>query len=90
MNDFLKEYLDLVCAVYIDHKLNYSDTLAEHKIHVRKVLTTVRGNRVLLNSEKCQFHTKTIKYLGFNISLDGISMDMAKSPPYRNVTPQNT
>lgn len=52
--------------------------LAEHEIHVRKVLTTLRANGVLLNSEKCEFHTKRIKYLGIIMLPEGISMDPAK------------
>jgi hypothetical protein len=38
VNDTLREYLDIFCAVYIDDILIYSKSRKEHKEHVRKIL----------------------------------------------------
>ena len=38
MNDVLFEYLDDFCTAYLDDILIYSENVAEHEIHVKKVL----------------------------------------------------
>lgn len=78
VHDWLKEYLDLFCTAYLDDILIYSDTLEEHRIHVKKVFTTLRHHNVLLKPKNCEFHTRTTTYLGLIISPECISMDSAK------------
>lgn len=78
VNDCLKESLDLFCTAYLNDILIYSDTPAQHEDHERKVLITLQANEVLLNTEKCRFHTKTTKYLGLIMSPEGISKNLAK------------
>ena len=34
-NDYLRDYIDLFCIVYLDDILIYSNTLEEHIIHIR-------------------------------------------------------
>lgn len=76
--DCLKEYLDQFYTADLDDILIYSDTLEEQRVHVIKVLTTLRHNNVLLKPEICEFQTRTTTNLGLIISPEGISMDPAK------------
>ena len=38
INDILKKYLDRFCIAYLDDILIYSDSIEDHKKHVRLVL----------------------------------------------------
>lgn len=78
VNNCLQEYLDLFCSPYLDDILITSDTLKKHRVHVKKVLHTLRANKVVLKPEKSEFHKQTTTYLGLIISPDGISMDPRK------------
>jgi len=38
INDVLREYLDLFCTPYLDDIIIFSNSLEEHKEHVKKIL----------------------------------------------------
>jgi hypothetical protein len=78
VNDTLREYLDIFCAVYIDDILIYSKTKKEHTEHVRKVLAKLEEAGLYVKGEKCEFSVSSTSFLGFIVSADGISMDPAK------------
>ena len=78
INNSLREFLDIFCTAYLDDILIYSDTLEEHKLHVRKVLQKLKDSKMFLRPEKCDFHTQRTKYLGLIITPGGIEMDPKK------------
>jgi hypothetical protein len=78
INDILRPFLDQFCTAYLDDILIYSDTLEEHKIHVRRVLEAIKGAGLTLKAEKCEFHQSSVKFLGVIISRDGVKMDPRK------------
>jgi transposase InsO family protein len=78
INSTLQEFLDNFCTAYMDDILIYSETEEEHTEHVRKVLEKLRQANLFVDIKKCEFHVKTVKYLGLIISTEGISMDPAK------------
>src|SRR6201992_1154312 len=78
INDTLRPYLDNFCTAYLDDVLVYSDTLEEHKIHVRTVLEALQKAGLNLKPEKCEFYQESVKYLGVIISRDGVKMDPSK------------
>lgn len=90
INDCLKEYLDLFGTTYFNDILIYSDTLAQHVVHIRKVLITLRANRVVLNPEKCEIHTRLPNTWASLSPLKESAWTPSKSPPYRNGTPPST
>jgi transposase InsO family protein len=79
INDTLREYLDVFCTAYLDDILIYSDTLEEHKGHVRQVLEALQRAGILLRAEKCEFFTQKTTYIGLIVSPGGISMDPKKT-----------
>ena len=90
INDVLREYLDIFCTAYIDDILIYSNSMSEHKGHVRKVLTALRKAGLQLDISKCEFHVTETIYLGLIISKDGIRMDPNKIETIQNWnTPEN-
>ena len=78
INDALRQHLDEFCSAYLDDVLIFSDTLEEHKQHVRTIVTKLEQAGLFIDIDKCDFHVKSVKYLGLIITTDGIRMDPAK------------
>ena len=78
INDILHPFLDAFCTTYLDNILIYSETLEEHRAHVKKVLEALSKVGLHLLPEKCEFHKTEVKYLGLIILADGVKMDQKK------------
>ena len=78
INDTLRPYLYIFCTAYLDYMLVYSDTLDEHKIHVRRILEALSSAGLHLKPEKYEFHRQKVKYLGMILQHNGVGMDPAK------------
>jgi len=63
INEVLRPFLDIFCTAYIDDILVYSDTLAEHRQHVKSVLGALRGAGLHVDIKKCEFETTEVTYL---------------------------
>ncbi|SYW86803.1 uncharacterized protein UHO2_05427 [Ustilago hordei] len=57
---------------------HFHDTEEAHVKHVTEVLTRLRSNRLFAKLSKCEFHTKTVEFLGYIIKPTGIEMDPEK------------
>jgi Reverse transcriptase (RNA-dependent DNA polymerase) len=64
--------------------LIYSESLSEHRKHVRKVLHALQQAGLGINPKKCHFHSQRVEYLGFIVTPDGLEMDPAKVYAVRN------
>jgi hypothetical protein len=78
MNDTFRGFLDQFLIIYLDDLLIYSDTLTEHKRHVRMVLEKLREADLCLKPSKCQFHVQEVPFLGFIVGPQGVRMDPEK------------
>ena len=78
INDILHPFLNKFCTAFLDDILIYSDTLEEHRIHVRRVLGVLREAGPTLKPENCEFHQPLVKFLEVIISSDRIKMDPRK------------
>jgi hypothetical protein len=78
VNDTFSDFLDQFLAAYLDDLLIYSDSLKEHKAHVRLVLERLKSAGLYVKPEKCLFHVTEVPFLGYLISKDGIRMDPEK------------
>ncbi|KAF2179653.1 hypothetical protein K469DRAFT_595136, partial [Zopfia rhizophila CBS 207.26] len=66
INYILYKYLNIFIIAYLDNMLMYINRiLKEYKIYIKK-------------PEKCKFHVTKIKFLGFIILREGISVDLKK------------
>ena len=78
MNDIFADMIDINVIVYLDNILVYSDSLTEHKRHVREVLRRLRSNGLFARADKCRFHVISCEYLGYMLSPDGLMMAQNK------------
>ena len=73
MNNTLYKQLGRCCMVFIDDIVIYSKSKEQHIIDCRDVMESISEANLYVNWTKSQFDVKTIKYLGLNISKEGIS-----------------
>jgi transposase InsO family protein len=74
MNDTFRDLLDKSVLVFLDDILVFSDTLAEHAVHVRQVLERLRGAKLYAKLSKCQFFRQEVEFLGHHIGAAGLSV----------------
>ncbi|KAJ1591554.1 hypothetical protein NDA12_000925 [Ustilago hordei] len=78
INDIFRDIIGIYVVVYLDDFLIFSDTEEACVKHVTEVLTRLRSNRLFAKLSKCEFHTKTVEFLGYIIKPTGIEMDPEK------------
>ncbi|KAJ1600060.1 hypothetical protein NDA14_000297 [Ustilago hordei] len=78
INDIFRDIIGIYVVVYLDDFLIFSDTEEAHVKHVTEVLTRLRSNRLFAKLSKCEFHTKTVEFLGYIIKPMGMEMDPEK------------
>lgn len=70
--EVLGDLVNVICVVYIDNIVVFSNTVEEHEIHVRQVLDRLREERLYCSSKKTQLFRREIEFLGHRISAQGI------------------
>ncbi|KAK3549656.1 hypothetical protein QTP86_005410 [Hemibagrus guttatus] len=78
INGVFQDLLGKGVIAYIDDILVYSKSLEEHVLHVREVLSRLQRHHLYVKLEKCEFHRRTVTFLGYVISQRGVEMDMVK------------
>jgi reverse transcriptase-like protein/integrase-like protein/chromodomain-containing protein/aspartyl protease len=78
VNDIFKDMRDKFVVIYLDDFLIFSNDPESHIQHVQAVLQRLRENHLYAKLEKCQFSASTVKFLGYNISANGIASDEDK------------
>lgn len=64
--------------VFLDDILIFSETEKEHLEHIDKILSALSEKKLTASPEKCAFFQTSVVFLGFSISMTGISMDAVK------------
>ncbi|KAG6328823.1 hypothetical protein ID866_10266, partial [Astraeus odoratus] len=78
VNSIFTDLLDVCIIVYLNNILIYSQDMVSHKKHVHKVLHCLCKHGLYAKPEKCEFHTTSVKYLGYCLSLEGLTMSAEK------------
>lgn len=78
INDVLRETLGRYAITYIVDLLMYSKSYDEHISHVKSVLAKLWAHQLYVKGEKCEFHVRTVKFLGYIISPNGVEMEESK------------
>ncbi|XP_020694824.1 uncharacterized protein LOC110108492 [Dendrobium catenatum] len=58
--------------------------LQEHRVHLRRVLELFLEQQLFINLEKCQFAAPQITFLGYQLSAEGLKVDLAKVEAVRS------
>src|SRR3979490_1599676 len=73
-NNILSDLLDHCTVAYIDDILIYSDSLEQHREHVREILRCLRKNGLYAKASKCEWHKDTVEFLGYILRTEGLTM----------------
>jgi transposase InsO family protein len=75
INRALADSIDVICVVYLDDILVYSDSEEEHIQHVQLVLERLLEYGLYVKLSKCEFHITRTEFLGFVVSPNGVEAD---------------
>lgn len=78
VNTTFHDMVDQFVIVYLDDILIFSNTREEHEEHVRRVLQRLREAKLYAKPSKCEFYKDHTEFLGYLVSIEGISMDPSK------------
>ncbi|XP_021775237.1 uncharacterized protein LOC110739089 [Chenopodium quinoa] len=78
MNEVLRPFLGKFVVVYLDDILIYSKDGDEHLIHLFKVFTVLREQKLYGKLEKCNFMLYEVTFLGYIVSGEGVKVDPRK------------
>ncbi len=78
MQSAMSDFLFQIMLVYLDDILVYSKTWEDHLKRLEQVFLRLREIGVKLNPDKCCFGLKSVHFLGYVISSDGIATDPDK------------
>ncbi|GBM74302.1 Retrovirus-related Pol polyprotein from transposon 17.6 [Araneus ventricosus] len=70
----------------MDEFVVYGETEKEHDERLYQVLQRLQDSGWTLNAKKCQFRKKSIKFLGHNISADGICPDPTETETIKKMS----
>jgi hypothetical protein len=78
MNSVFMPELDKFIVVFIDDILIYSMNKEDHAKHLHIVLQCLKDHQIYAKFSKCEFWLDSVKFLGYTISSNGISVDPSK------------
>jgi hypothetical protein len=61
--------------MYPDDILIYLKYKEKHEQHVKLVLRKLRDYALYAKPSKCTFHTKEVEFLGFVVTISGVTID---------------
>lgn len=80
INDVLRDLLDITVLAYVDDILVFTTgSLEQHVKDVQAVFERLATTTFKTAPEKCEFHKKSVKFLGFIIGTDGVKIDPEKT-----------
>ena len=74
----LRKHIGVICHVYMDDIIIWSQSLEEHEEHVRIILQTLRDAALYINKKKTHLFCYETSFLGHIISQKGIEADPSK------------
>jgi len=70
--------VDVICIVYLDDILIYSEDPVAHQRHVAEVLGCLRKHGLFVKLPKCKFSVDMVDFLGFILGTEGIAMEQSQ------------
>ena len=85
MNNCLDGLLYVNTNSFVDDVIVYSRNTREHLEHLRQVFTRFRKYNLKINAKKAYIGKTKVKFVGFVISMEGVSLDPRKVEKIRNI-----
>ena len=74
INNIFSNLLDVCVMIYLDDILIYLNNMSEHHWHVKEVLKRLCKTGLYAKAEKYKFHSESVEYLEYILSLSGLTM----------------
>jgi len=78
INNIFSNLLDVCIVIDLDNILIYSNNMSKHHQHIKEILKCLCKAGLYAKAEKCKFHSKLVEYLGYILSLSGLTMSNDK------------
>jgi len=75
MNTVLRPYIGKFVVVYFDDILIFNKNKEDHLQHLKVIFNVLREHQLYVNLKKCSFLQRSLVFLGFVISVEGVQMD---------------
>ena len=75
INQTLHDFLDKFCIVYLNNILIYSEVEADHKEHIKKILSRLHDTGLYCKLKKCKFSVKKVGFVRFVVSPDSVTIE---------------
>jgi len=66
---------------YLDDIVIVTPTFEEHMVWLKRVLDKITGAGLTVNLDKCEFCRSQVRYLGFIVQGEGLTVDPEKTRP---------
>lgn len=90
LDDILKEHIGVRCYVYIDDIVIFGKSEDEHLKNIELVFKTLEQANMKVQIDKCEFLKKSVEFLGFVISKNGITTNPQKVEAIQKFPPPTT
>lgn len=74
----LSSLINYTCVVYLDNILIYSKKKEDYINYIKEVLNQLIEQGLFYKASKCVFLTKSVKFLGFIVTLGGVVIDLIR------------
>jgi len=61
-------------VIHLNNILIYLNDMSKHHQHINEVLKCLYKTGIYAKVEKCEFHSESVKYLGYILSSSGLTM----------------
>jgi hypothetical protein len=69
------DLVDIICMVYLDNILIYSDDPEDYQIYISQVLDRLREKGLYVKPSKYMFSIKEVEFLGFIVNTKGVVIE---------------
>ena len=73
-----QQFVNTIFADMLDNILIYSKDMDSHHQHVQEVLRHLWLHKLFAKPEKCEFHLDSVKYFGYHLFPNGLTMSPDK------------
>lgn len=90
LDDILRECIGVCCFVYIDDIIVFSRSEDNHDCDLEKVCKILENANMKVQLDKCHFFKKSVEFLGFIISPEGITANPKRIEAISKIPPPKT